>query len=334
MTLANSLFKYIFVLAFTLSCSQNNKYITLDGDTMGTTYIIKYSKNAISENKLKLGVNNILKNINTQMSTYDLDSEISSFNDMPADSSIKISDDFYYVLEKSKYYYDISNSQFDITVNSLSAIWGFNNRVFTKPSDKLINTTLNIVGFDKIELLDDNRISKKNSELEISLNAIAKGYALDKISQYFDNNGIENYMIEIGGEVKVKGENPNKQDWVIAISSPDSRNEDYLKFIHLKQGAMATSGDYRNFMIHDSVSYSHIINPKTGYPTTNNVVSATVIADNCIDADALATILNIMDINKGIQLINRLDKVECFIVERIGEKFNYYYSENMEKYIN
>jgi len=301
---------------------------------MGTTYIIKYSKNTISKNTLQKDIDGILESINAQMSTYDPKSEISIFNNMPADSLMEISDDFYYVLEKSKYYHDISEGQFDITVDKLSSIWGFNKKHFIKPSEHLINITLDIIGFDKIKLLNNNIISKKNRELEISLNAIAKGYALDKISQYFDSNGIENYMIEIGGEVKVKGRNSNKANWIIAISSPVIENENYLSFIHLEEGSMATSGDYRNFIIHDSTSYSHIINPWTGYPTTNNVVSATVVSDNCVDADALATILNIMDIDKSIELIDKLNRVECFIVERVEEKLNYYYSRNMKKYIN
>ena len=114
----------------------------------------------------------------------------------------------------------------------------------------------------------------------------------------------------------------------------DSKTKLVTVLIYLNEGSMATSGDYRNFIIHDSVSYSHVINPKTGYPTTNNVVSATVISKNCIDADALATLLNVMDVNSSLELINRLDSVECFIIQRDGNEFNYYYSENMKKYIN
>ena len=268
------------------------------------------------------------------MSTYQNDSEISIFNNMPQDSLISISDEFYYVLEKSKYYYDLSEGEFDITVSNLSDIWGFDKNGFIKPSKDLIQTTLSTIGFDKILLLDDNIISKKNDSVNISLNAIAKGYALDVIAQYFNNSNIVNYMIEIGGEVRVKGYNSKGQKWKIAISSPDNNNKEYLNLIYLDKGSMATSGDYNNFIIHDSLIYSHIISPKTGYPTVNRVASATVIASDCIDADAIATILNIVDVQEGLDMVNGLDEVECFIVERLDEGFKYYYSDNMSKYIN
>ena len=316
------------------SCTNNDDYFLIEGSTMGTTYNIKYSSSSVPLYQIQKEIDNILDLVNSQMSTYQNDSEISIFNNMPQDSLITISDEFYYVLEKSKYYYDLSKGEFDITVSNLSGIWGFDKDDFIKPSDDLIKTTLNTIGFDKIILLRDNVVSKKNSSVSISLNAIAKGYALDVIAQYFNNSNISSYMIEIGGEVRVKGYNPKGQKWKIAVSSPDSSHEEYLSLIYLNKGSMATSGDYSNFIIHDSLIYSHIISPKTGYPTANRVASATVIARDCIDADAIATILNIVDVQEGLDMVNGLDEVECFIVERLDEGFKYYYSDNMSKYIN
>ena len=177
-------------------------------------------------------------------------------------------------------------------------------------------------------------LSKNIWKIQISLNAIAKGYAIDRIANYFESNNMNNYMVEIGGELKVKGSNPSGEKWKIGLSSFELDVGNIFEHVFVGDGALATSGDYRNFLIHDGISYSHVINPVTGYPTKNSVVSATVITGDCIDADALATILNIMEPKASIELINQLDNAECMIVERIANGFNYYYSDNMRKYFN
>ena len=301
---------------------------------MGTTYSIKYSECDIHIYEAQKNISSILDTVNSQMSTYISDSEISIFNKTSKDVKHTVSSDFYYVVDKSKYYYDLSNGLFDITVEPLSELWGFYDKEFKLPKKESIDSIKDQIGFDKIKLSDHNTMIKSNNQIEISLNAIAKGYAVDKIASYFDNNNVKNYMVEIGGEVKTKGFNSSGQKWKIGLSSFELDVGNVFEYIFINDGAMATSGDYRNFLVYDGTSYSHVINPVTGYPTKNNVVSATVITDNCIDADALATILNIMDPKESIMLINRLSNVECVIVERVGEGFNYHYSNDIKKYFN
>ena len=301
---------------------------------MGTTYMIKYSRSLLSTGQIQKDINDILDIINNQMSTYQADSEISIFNRMNAYLPFEISSNFYYVLEKSNYYYNLSEGIFDVTINQLSSLWGFDKKKPFKPSDNQIKNPLELIGFNKIQLLQNNTILKTDNQIQLTLNAIAKGYALDEISNYLDNNNIENYMIEIGGEVKVKGNSVNGKKWIIGLSGFNNDIDSIVKSISITDAAVATSGDYRNFIIYDDLLYSHIINPSTGYPADNKVVSATVIANYCIDADALATILSIMSIEKSLELINSLNNTECLIVERDEESFNYYYSKNMKKYIN
>ena len=301
---------------------------------MGTTYMIKYSRSLLSTGQIQKDINDILDIINNQMSTYQADSEISIFNRMNAYLPFEISSNFYYVLEKSNYYYNLSEGIFDVTINQLSSLWGFDKKKPFKPSDNQIKNPLELIGFNKIQLLKNNTILKTDNQIQLTLNAIAKGYALDEISNYLDNNNIENYMIEIGGEVKVKGNSVNGKKWIIGLSGFNNDIDSIVKSISITDAAVATSGDYRNFIIYDDLLYSHIINPSTGYPADNKVVSATVIANYCIDADALATILSIMSIEKSLELINSLNNTECLIVERDEESFNYYYSKNMKKYIN
>ena len=301
---------------------------------MGTTYSIKYLSSSASLYQIQKEIDNILNSINNQMSTYINNSEISRLNKMPENMEYIVSSDFYYVLDKSKYYHNLSDGLFDITVEPLSELWGFYDEEFLLPSKKSIDSTKAYVGFDKIKLFDNNRVVKNNDEVEISLNAIAKGHAVDKIADYFDSNNIKNYMIEIGGEVKTKGSNSSGQRWKIGLSSFELGVGNIFEYVFINDGALATSGDYRNFLIYNGISYSHVINPVSGYPTKNKVVSATVIANDCIDADALATILNIMKPKESITLINQLNNVECMIVERVEEGFDYYYSDNMKKYFN
>ena len=301
---------------------------------MGTTYSIKYSNSSLSLSQIQTEIDNILDLINKQMSTYISDSEISIFNKASKDVKHAVSSDFYYVVDKSKYYYDLSNGLFDITVEPLSELWGFYDKEFKLPKKESIDSIKDQIGFDKIKLSDHNTMIKSNNQIEISLNAIAKGYAVDKIANYFDNNNVKNYMVEIGGEVKTKGFNSSGQKWKIGLSSFELDVGNVFEYISINDGALATSGDYRNFFVYEDISYSHVINPITGYPTKNNVVSATVIADNCIDADALATILNIMEPEESIRLINDLSNVECMIVGRVEEGFDYYYSNKKKKYVN
>ena len=301
---------------------------------MGTSYSIKFSRSDIPIYKIQKDISNIFDIINLQMSTYKSDSEISTFNNMPSNLLKKISPEFYYVLEKTDFYYQLSGGLFDITIEPLSKVWGFKDENFTLPAAKDIDSVLNTIGFDKIKLLKDSKIAKNNNQVEISLNAIAKGYAVDRVADYFDNSNIKNYMIEIGGEVKVKGSNSLGDKWKIGLSSFELDVENIFEYIFINEGSLATSGDYRNFFIYDDVSYSHVINPITGYPTKNNVVSATIIAKHCIDADALATIANVMNIDKFINLVNNLNEVECLVAERDEERINYYYSKNMKDYLN
>ena len=301
---------------------------------MGTSYSIKFSSLDTPIYKIQKDIDNILDSINNQMSTYKGDSEISIFNKSVSNLSQEISSDFYYVLDKSKYYYEMSEGLFDITVEPLSELWGFYDEKFTFPNKKSIDSTKAYIGFNKIKLLDNNRIIKSNNQVKINLNAIAKGYAVDKISEYFESNNVKNYMVEIGGEVRTKGENASGEKWRIGLSSFELELGGIIEYVAVNDASLATSGDYRNFIIYNGVSYSHVINPKTGYPTTNNVVSATIIAKRCIDADALATIVNVMSVDESMTLINKIDGVECLVVERNGEKINYYYSKNMKDYIN
>jgi thiamine biosynthesis lipoprotein len=186
--------------------------------------------------------------------------------------------------------------------------------------------------------LVNNRIVKTNPNVMLDCSAIAKGYAVDVIAKLLTERGVKNFMVDIGGEVVVKGINPQKDMWRIGINKPTddslSVNEDIDKVLHLTNKAIATSGNYRNFYYHNGKKYSHEINPHSGQPALNEVLSSTVITDECITADGLATAIMVMGLKRAQALLAKLPNVDAYIIYR-GEKgeSKIYYSKGMNKYL-
>ena len=253
------------------------------------------------------------------MSTYIDTSTISIFNKSNSKDSIRLKSDFIYILNKSIYYNDITDGAFDITVKPLVELWGFGVLASQAsiPSDENIKNALDQTGLHKIMI--NNDYLHKINDVNIDLSAIAKGYAVDKISSYLDRINIKNYMVEIGGELKVSGLNLDGSAWLIGIQNPNDNAVSPFLNLSLANRGMATSGNYRNFYTIEDKRYSHIISPKTGRPIENTILSVTVISDNCLDSDALATALMVMDTNEGLELIEKIEDTEAF-----------YYLENDE----
>ena len=181
-----------------------------------------------------------------------------------------------------------------------------------------VRNTLKFLGLEKLNI-SDNRVLSKNKEVTIDLSAIAKGLAVDKISHFLTKNSFENHMVEIGGEVRVSGYNENKNKWKIGIQSPDIEDNIPLATLLISDKGIATSGNYRNYYDIDGKRYSHIISPVTGYPVENQIRGVSVISDNCLDSDALATALLVMDVDDGIKLIEDLKGFEVFYILDDGE---------------
>jgi len=295
---------------------------------MGTTYNIKINSDRLDiqyKDKLSGQIDSILISINQQMSTYLYDSEISTFNNNESTAPFKISNEFSYVVERALHWAKTTEGAFDITLVPLLYLWGFGpgqkgglKDVF--PDEKTINNRKVHMGYDKLSI-NNNFLQKKDPFIKIDLNAIAKGFGVDAICNFLNSKGINNYMVEIGGEVRCVGYNQNKKSWMIAIENPENNNK--IKWaVSLKDVSMATSGDYRNYYEIDNERYSHEIDPRSGYPAQTNIASATVVAPNCVDADALATTLIILGIDKAIQLIENTNDTEAFLIIR-KDKDNY-----------
>jgi thiamine biosynthesis lipoprotein len=172
------------------------------------------------------------------------------------------------------------------------------------------------IGFDRIRIAEPNFLVKNPATVTLDLNSIAKGFAVDRVSGLLAGGGFENYLVEIGGEIYAAGVRADGKNWRVGINrpQPDAAFNEVYKAVSLANRAFATSGDYRNFFEIDGVRYSHVIDPRTGYPVSNGVVSVSIIADNCTLADGLATAIMVMGPEKGLQLVNQLNNVECFIV--------------------
>lgn len=290
---------------------------------MGTTYHIKVvTQNNDDKKLLSTLIEEKLKDVNQSMSVYVPDSEISLFNNAKKGKAIQISFEFYSVMVTSQKLYRITGGAWDGTVKPLVDLWGFGTKkeITTPPSSDVIRALLENTGFDQITI-QNQTLQKHNSAITLDLGSIAKGFGVDAIGQLLKDQGYINFLVEIGGEVLASGEKTPGKPWIVGINKPDkwdNSNVAYLSF-PLRDKALATSGDYKSFSMIEGEAYSHIINPATGYPVDNGVVSASVISDNCTFADGLATALMVMGQEKGIKLVNSLENTECLIVVRDKE---------------
>ena len=304
-------FFLFFLFIFGCSNKSESKHL-ISGLTMGTTYNITILGNVENKTKLKTNLEEILDSVNISFSTYIDNSEISKINNYDT-GLIELSKDFSYVLRKALYYCDISNGKYDITISPLVKLWGFESFNDVKvPENNLVVEQLTNIGYKKIHL-SDNFLVKQNKKIQIDLNSIAKGFAVDRISEFLYNNGFKNHLVEIGGELKSSIFGDNTKKWIIGIQNP--QNSSVIKKINLLNMSMATSGTYNNFFEINGVQYSHLINPITGFPINHQTVSATVISKECIDSDALATVLMTMMPSEGIDFINQLSDIEAMIIK-------------------
>ena len=293
------------------------------GQTMGTVYHISLvAPDTFKTTALQQSIDDQLAAINKAMSTYDPNSELSLINQgkaaTDATGKISLSNALYQVLEDSLSVYRHSEGRFDVTVGPLVNLWGFGPEEADekRPSDQLIQEKRASVGSDRIILDAANRSLTLASPLYIDLSAIAKGWAVDQISTLLEANNINAYLVEIGGELRTSGQKPGNIPWKIAIEKPAyglaAREGQWI--LEPNGKAVATSGDYRNYIEIDGVRFSHTIDPSTGYPITHNLASVTVVHDSCAMADAWATALNVAGPDAGMKLAESQQLAAYFII--------------------
>jgi len=329
-------FIILFIILFITASVEAQTEHLIQGRTMGTTYhitVVSGSDNGVGGWDLKEKIDRRLDAISQVFSTYIKDSEINRFNALStAGEKFPVSPDFIQVMGIGRKIHQLSEGAWDGTVNPLVDLWGFGpaQRQPQKPPAAEIKALMQNIGFDRIRIGEPNFLVKNLAAVTLDLNSIAKGFAVDQVSELVASNGFENYLVEIGGEVYAAGIRADSKNWRVGINRPqkDAALNEVYKAVPIDNQAFATSGDYRNFFEIDGVRYSHVIDPRTGYPVSNGVVSVSIIADNCTLADGLATAIMVMGAEEGIRLVNRMDNVECFIVaeKSNGRLFDFYSS--------
>ena len=327
-----------FLFLFTSCDSHYNSY-NISGTTMGTTYSFKlvFNNTKYEMNMINKSIDSILINLNQQMSTWIENSEISLFNKSLSNEFYKISDEFYHVLEQGKNIHKKTDGAFDFTIYPIANLWGFgpnsdNNK--TNPGNSEIDKVLTYIGTDKIKL-EYPYIKKLNPKMQLDLNAIAKGYAVDKVHDWLESKGFSNIYVEIGGEIKCSGENIRREIWRVGIDMPIKSSvpgQELYTTVQLENKAMATSGSYRNYRVQDGQTINHTIDPASGFPKETNIVSVSVKSDNCLNADAWATALMVLSYEDGIEKVEQDNTIEAlWIVLNNGNSFENYSSSGFFK---
>jgi len=305
-------------------------YNSIRGLIFGTVYTVTYQY----EGNLKAEIEQELKRFDGSLSMFNDTSVISKINK----NEPVVPDSFFLKVFKCAQKVSANtNGAFDITVAPLVNAWGFGFKKNQRVDSAVVDSLLQITGYQKI-VLRGNQIVKKDPRIMLDCSAIAKGYACDVVAQLLEKKGIKNYMVDIGGEVVLKGDNPKQSAWRIGINKPvdDSLSIDQSlqTILQISNIGMATSGNYRNFYYKNGKKYAHTINPISGYPIQHSLLSATVIAKDCMTADAYATSFMVMGLEKAKVFVSKHPELDVYFIysDKQG-KMQTYFTDNMKKYI-
>lgn len=302
----------VFLIVATVIILAENKpeYRTSQGAVFGTTYHITYNHNA----DLSTDITRVLKDVDNSLSTFNANSTISLVN---KNMQVELDSMFLYVFHLAQHVAERTSGAFDITVAPAVNAWGFGFKNSETITDFIIDSLKTIVGYEKVRE-EQGTIVKDDSRIMLDCSAIAKGYGCDMVAALFDSVGITDYMVEIGGEIVVKGMNSKGSDWRIGISKPmdDSlaTDSELQTVLSLTDISMATSGNYRNYYYKDGKKYAHTINPATCSPVNHNLLSVTVLAKECAVADAYATAMMVMGLDKAMDLCDRIPEIEAYFI--------------------
>jgi len=301
-------------------CGTGTEPVRLQGQAIGTVYsiVVNGLPDGLSSATIESGIQEVMDGVNSSMSLFNPDSELSRFNDHQGSDWLPVSKKLAQVVFEAKEVSRMTGGAFDVTVAPLVNLWGFGDerRLDVVPAKEDIQAALGKVGIDRVEVrLDPPALRKSVPVVTIDLAAIAKGYCVDAVSSWLESRGVTSYLVEIGGEIRTKGAKPDGSAWRIAVEKPVNAECSVQTVIELTDKGMATSGDYRNYFEVDGKRYSHIISPTTGHPITHALASVSVIDASCTRADALATGLLVLGPEKGLELARKENLSAFFIVK-------------------
>jgi thiamine biosynthesis lipoprotein len=320
LSLANIL-SFLLCLVLTACTERVEDRLTwLTGATMGTGYSVKIVDlpATIDSKILDHHIAQLLAEVNGLMSTYQEDSELSRFNRNTSTDWIAVSPELIKVLEEAQRISQLTAGAFDVTVGPLVNLWGFGPSQYTDeiPPLKQVEAERERIGFKLLQIRSSPpALRKKRGDIYVDLSAIAKGYGVDRVAELLEARGIGNYLVDIGGEERIKGHGPEGTPWRIAIERPVAGEREVQRIFELSSSAVATSGSYRNYFEQAGKRYSHVIDPRTGWPITHKLTSVTVLSATAMHADALATALLVLGPEQGFRLAERERMAVLFLVK-------------------
>jgi FAD:protein FMN transferase len=301
-----------FLVVFKLTSGNKNLYVSFAGFTQGTTYRITYESK--KGEQLQPAVEELLTDIDRSLSIYNQESLISKINE---NVPVLVDSMFAEVFRKSAEVNRMTGGAFDITVGPIVNAMGFGRGDTLNVDSVLIHQLMQYVGMEKVAL-KNGRVVKSDTNIVLDVNAIAQGYSVDLVSRMLESLNIKNYMVEIGGELRAQGRNKKGQPWSIGIDKPVEGNNvpgaNLQAIMRLDNLSSATSGNYRKYYEKNGIKYVHTINPKTGFPVVSNLLSATVVAADCITADAYATAIMVMGLDKSVAFLNNHPFLQGYLI--------------------
>ena len=298
---------FLCIVVFLCACKSPPTLTHIEGTGLGTYYHITIAdKNNIS----KIEIDSIITELNNTASIFNPNSLVSRINRNETDTLNTILKE---IIEISLQVCEETDGAFDFTVGALVNLWGFGKEMHQEITEKEIHQALETVGYQKIKI-SNSRIIKENPDTQLNFNAIAKGYCVDMIANHLTSKGIENFLVDIGGELCIRGKRAPNQKWRVGIQKPTTNKEEGItaeEIMELTDIAVATSGNYRNYKEEKGKRYGHTINPRTGYPETNTLLSATVMASTCTLADAYATALMVMGEENAKKFVSQHPEIQC-----------------------
>ena len=325
----------VLLLAPLAACQRTPAPLLLEGATMGTRYHITLP-GALDESdrgKLTRRVEEILEEVNAAMSTWRADSEINRVNRAAVGEWLALSGDFVTVLEAAIDVGGRSRGAYDVTVAPLVNLWGFGpERGDSVPESAAIADQQALTGIAALELDTASARLRKQAPRQLDFSSLAKGYAVDRVALWLESAGVSDYLVEIGGEIRVAGNSPRGSPWKLAVERPQPMGGEPIATLSLARGAVATSGDYRNFFEAGGVRYSHLIDPRSGYPAPQSLASVTVVADSALYADAWATALTVLGLEQALEVAGQ-EGLAAFLVSRGEVQFTVHKTSAIDAYI-
>ena len=323
---------FLLCLILLVSCRQRKEpvCIKIGGETQGTYYAITYYHD--DSTNLQPSVDSLLRRFDSTASTYKPNSIISRMNNN--DPSVRADEMFTVIFQKSMEVSEKTDGAFDITVGPLVTAWGFGLTNRLKMDKHIVDSLLPLVGYHKV-MLDNGKLIKTDPRIRIDFNAIAQGYAVDVVAAFLDSKGVQSYLIDIGGEVLARRTKPGGEKWNVAIELPTKTADDERKIqavVLLQDMAISTSGSYRKFYEEKGIRYSHTIDPSNGYPVKHTTLSVSVLAKDCITADAYATAFMVMGVEKGKEYLKKHPKLEVYFIYTAPDgSMKTYYTKGFRK---